>query len=59
MTADTHSAGQPSVGQPSVKVHGATRELAQSKRVSEFLISLSHCRNYATAFATAVSDDAV
>src|SRR5947207_1420723 len=25
-------------GQPSIKVHGATRELAQSKRVSEFLI---------------------
>jgi holo-[acyl-carrier protein] synthase len=44
-------------GQPSIKVHGATRDLAQNKRVREFLISLSHCRNYATAFATAVSDD--
>src|SRR5438874_13599902 len=33
-------------GQPNVKVHGATRELARSKRVSDFLISLSHCRNY-------------
>ena len=44
-------------GQPSVTVHGATRELAQRKRVSEFLISLSHCRNYATAYATAVRTD--
>src|SRR5262245_18557378 len=45
-------------GQPIVKVHGATRELAQHKNVREFLISLSHCRNYATAYATAVRDDA-
>jgi holo-[acyl-carrier protein] synthase len=49
--------GNEAGGQPSVKVHGATRELAQRKNVSEFLISLSHCRHYATAFATAVRDD--
>jgi holo-[acyl-carrier protein] synthase len=46
-------------GQPKVVVHGATKEMARAKRVSEFLVSLSHCRNYATAYATAVRDDSV
>ena len=45
-------------GRPRVIVHGATRELARGKRISEFLISLSHCRQYAVAYATAVRHDA-
>lgn len=44
-------------GAPSVAVRGATGELARGKRISEFLISLSHCRTYATAHCIAVAMD--
>lgn len=41
-------------GSPQVMLCGATKEVAQSQRISDILISISHCRAYATAFATAV-----
>jgi holo-[acyl-carrier protein] synthase len=44
-------------GQPKVTIHGATREITRRLKISDFLISISHCRSYATAFATAVADD--
>ena len=44
-------------GQPRVTVRGATRDLAKSLNVIGILISTSHSRNYATAFATAVADE--
>jgi holo-[acyl-carrier protein] synthase len=44
-------------GQPRVVVQGATRELVEGKRISEFMVSLSHCRNYATAYAVAVQHE--
>jgi holo-[acyl-carrier protein] synthase len=43
-------------GQPRVLMCGAAKDLAQSLRVSDILITLSHCRAYATAYALAVRD---
>lgn len=39
---------------PEVQLFGATRELAQSLRVGTILLSMGHCRAYATAHAVAV-----
>lgn len=44
-------------GQPKVAIQGATREIARRLRISDFLISISHCRSYATAYATAICHD--
>jgi len=44
-------------GRPRVAVRGAAGDLAQRQHISEFLISLSHCRSYATAHCLAVRHD--
>jgi holo-[acyl-carrier protein] synthase len=44
-------------GQPRVVVRGSTRDLAKSLNVIGILISTSHSRNFATAFATAIADE--
>jgi holo-[acyl-carrier protein] synthase len=41
-------------GRPQVHLCGAAKELAQSQRVGDILLSLGHCRAYATAYAIAV-----
>jgi holo-[acyl-carrier protein] synthase len=41
-------------GQAKIALYGATRELAQNQQITEILISISHCRLYAIAYATAV-----
>jgi holo-[acyl-carrier protein] synthase len=41
-------------GQPRVLMCGAAKDQAQSMRVSDVLITISHCRAYATAYAIAV-----
>ena len=41
-------------GRPRVHVCGAAKERAQALRVSDILLSISHCRAYATAYAVAV-----
>jgi holo-[acyl-carrier protein] synthase len=41
-------------GQPRVHMCGAAKDLAQSLRISDILISIAHCRAYATAYALAV-----
>jgi|SRR6516165_664214 holo-[acyl-carrier protein] synthase len=41
-------------GQPRVIAFGAAKERAQSLHIAEILISISHCRAYATAFAMAL-----
>jgi holo-[acyl-carrier protein] synthase len=43
-------------GKPFVKLAGAAKEIAESRGISEILISISHCRLFATAFATAISN---
>lgn len=41
-------------GKHQVLLCGAAKELAQVQRVGDILLSLSHCRAYATAYALAV-----
>ncbi len=41
-------------GKPQVLMCGATKDQAQSMRISEILVTISHCRAYATAYALAL-----
>jgi holo-[acyl-carrier protein] synthase len=41
-------------GQPRVLVCGGAKDRAQSLHISNILVSISHCRAYATAYAVAV-----
>lgn len=41
-------------GKPSVNIGGEAHVLCQRMGIKEVLISISHCNDYATAFATAV-----
>ena|SRR5438034_9623970 len=43
-------------GQPRVHVCGAAKDQARTLRISDILITISHCRAYATATAIAVRD---
>ena len=42
-------------GAPEVILHGGTREFVNSRGVDEIMISISHCRAYATAYAVALA----
>ena len=42
------------LGKPQVHLGGATREVAEALRIGNILLSISHCRAYATAYALAV-----
>ena len=41
-------------GRPRVALHGSTAELAKQLGIDELLVTMSHCREYATATAIAV-----
>ena len=41
-------------GQPSIALHGGAREIALQAGIAEILITISHCRAYATATALAI-----
>ena len=41
-------------GQPKVAVRGEAKEIAKKLRLDDVLISISHCRTFATAFAVAI-----
>ncbi len=43
---------------PKVMLCGAAKDIAQSQRISDILLSLSHCRAYAVAHALAVRGNA-
>lgn len=43
-------------GKPEIALHGGALEESQRKGIREILISISHCRSHATAFATAIGD---
>ncbi len=43
-------------GPPKVKLYGGTEEICRQRNISSFLVSLSHDRTRAVAFAVAVSD---
>src|SRR5258708_13174501 len=42
-------------GRPHVLMCGAAKDLAQSLRIADILISISHCRAYAPAYALALT----
>jgi holo-[acyl-carrier protein] synthase len=41
-------------GKPSVHVGGTVKEFMQEQAIADVLITISHCRTYATAFAIAL-----
>ena len=41
-------------GRPLVMVCGAAREIARERGMGDILVSISHCRTYATAYALAL-----
>ncbi|MFO0958903.1 MAG: holo-ACP synthase [Isosphaeraceae bacterium] len=41
-------------GPPKVRVRGAARDVAVARGVSDVMISIAHCRTYATAYAMAL-----
>jgi len=41
-------------GKPFVRLGGQAKEICDSQGIQKILISISHCRTFATAFATAV-----
>jgi holo-[acyl-carrier protein] synthase len=41
-------------GKPQVMLCGVAKDIAQAQRVGDILLSLAHCRAYATAYAVAV-----
>jgi holo-[acyl-carrier protein] synthase len=43
-------------GRPFVQLVGQAQKICEQKGISQILISLSHCRQFATAFATAVGE---
>jgi holo-[acyl-carrier protein] synthase len=42
-------------GQPQVLVGGVAKEVARERGIGDILISISHCRTYATAYAMALA----
>jgi len=44
-------------GRPSIALAGGARDAAERQRISEMLISISHCRTHATAYALAVAGE--
>src|SRR3954454_6247333 len=44
-------------GQPKVRMRGGAKDAAISRGIADILISISHCRTYATAYALALGGD--
>jgi len=44
-------------GQPKIAVRGEAKEIAKRKRLGDILITISHCRQFATAYAIAVRNE--
>lgn len=43
-------------GAPTIKIHGAAKDIMQQLEITRILISISHCRSYATATALAFGE---
>ena len=43
-------------GKPLIRLGGGAREVCEKLRISEVMISISHCRSHATAYAMAVTE---
>jgi holo-[acyl-carrier protein] synthase len=52
---DVEIRSEPS-GQPIVAVGGGVKEVVEQLRITKLLVSISHCRTYATAFAVALGE---
>lgn len=52
---DIEIRNEPS-GQPRVAFRGGARDLLEASGIREMLISISHCRSHATAYALALGD---
>jgi len=44
-------------GQPAVSLRAGARDVADKRKIFEILVSISHCRTYATAYALALARD--
>jgi holo-[acyl-carrier protein] synthase len=44
-------------GQPRVAVQGEAKEIAKQLRLNDVMITISHCRQFATAYALAVRNE--
>lgn len=44
-------------GAPRVHVQGAARDLAVAREVADVMVSIAHCRTYATAYAMALAHE--
>lgn len=53
---DVEVRNQPG-GQPKVLVCGGAKEIAAQRGIADIMISISHCRTYATAYALALGRD--
>jgi holo-[acyl-carrier protein] synthase len=43
-------------GSPTVALRGGARDYMEQQKISQVLVSISHCRTHATAYAIAVSE---
>lgn len=43
-------------GAPKIRIGGGALEVCENLRIAQILISISHCRTHATAFATALGN---
>jgi len=43
-------------GRPVVELHGRARELSEEAGIDEIIVSISHCRSHAVAYALALGD---
>ncbi len=44
-------------GSPSVALHGGARDFMEQNGISQILITISHCRSHATAYAIALGEE--
>lgn len=44
-------------GRPVIALGGGAREVCEKAGISQMLISISHCRSHATAYALAIAED--
>lgn len=51
---DVEVINQPG-GQPIIRLHHRAAEIARESQIDQILISITHCRHYAVAFATALA----
>jgi holo-[acyl-carrier protein] synthase len=49
--------GNDAGGRPVVSMRGGVRDVVESLEISEMLVSISHCRSHAVAYAVAVGEE--